>query len=287
MIRFTVAVGAMLASCGAAKAEESTETGYWSATVSAASVHSRGSDDQVQASLGVTCTFDNGYAGLTISHADTGRSLGVVSAVPARSTVLTLVGGLTRSNLTLDLYLSAGLRHFDRELVGPGGTRARIDASGNSLGAGLTISRALVLGESSWLVPYVAVDHFSVDVARSVTTAAGAVAIVKETSRGTSGSLGVALQQGLGNGAQHQLVPHAALIVSSDNSAYSPGAGGQSLVNLLAIRGGGTRDIWGEIGVSTALQLAPRLSLSLGATRTLGYAGPEVLTLQGGLTISL
>jgi hypothetical protein len=287
MLKYLVTAAAILLPVGTAKAEESAGDRAWSATISVASVHSGGSDDQLQGALGITRNFESGYAGMTISHADTGRSPGIIDAVPAKSTQVTLTGGLTRGNWSFDIYASAGNRHFDRELVGPGGSRARIDANGSSFGAGLTISRAVPVTETAWLLPYIAADHFSVDVARSVTTAAGALSVVKETSRGTSGSLGLAFQQSLGVDRSHSVAPYAAIIASSDNSAYAPGTGGQTLANLLAIRGGGRSDIWGELGATAALRLAPRLTLSLGATQTVGYLGPEVLTLQGGLTIGL
>lgn len=270
-----------------AMAEEAEAARDWTASVGGAAIISADADDQLQGSLAITRLFSSGYVGVSASHADTGRSPGVINAIPASSTQIALSGGLTRGAWSFDGYASAGRRDFDRELVGPNGSRARISTSGDSLGAGLSISHSFAMARSQWLTPSIAVDHFEVDIARTATTAGGAIASVRETSRGTSLTTGLAWQLGFGAADQHSVAPYAALVVSSDNSAYSPGSGGQALANLLAVRGGGVSDEWGEAGVSAALQLAPRLTLTLGAARTIGYIGPEITTLQTGLSLSL
>lgn len=257
----------------------------WSAAVSVAAVLSAAADDQLQATATISRQFAAGHLGISISHADTGRLPGILDAVPARATQISLSGGVIRGAWSIDGYLTAGRRHFERELVGPNGSRAQIRASGHSQGAGLSVGRSFSIGSRQWLTPYVAADLFSVDTARTVTTAAGASSLVRERNRGVSGTLGMAWHMPLSPTHPHSITPYAAMIVSSDNSAFSPGSGGQALANLLAVRGGGTRDLWSEAGANAALYIAPRVTLTVGAARTFGYTGPELVTVQGGLAM--
>jgi hypothetical protein len=243
-------------------------------------------DDQAHLGLSLTRQFGSSYVQLGVTHVDSGLALGVVNPVPAKVLQGTLAAGTSFDAFSLDGYVTLGDRNFEKELVGPGGQRATVEAGGTSFGIGIALTYDIPVGENGFLSPYVSLDYHAVDIARVVTVAGGNQLAITERREGWSGSLGLAYAHMFGEGGRHSISPYASWTVSSDNTAFAPGPGGIGLAQTMAVRGGGVKDQWGDLGISASFGLTDALRLRLSAAQTLGFEGPESTSLATGLSIA-
>lgn len=266
--------------------ESATPERNWRLSVSGGVTAIAEDDDQTHVGVSLTRQFGSSYVQLGVSHVDAGLALGVLNPVPAKVLQGTLAAGTSFDAFSLDGYVTLGDRNFEKELVGPGGQRATIEAGGTSFGAGLSLTYDIPVGENGFLSPYVGVDYHAVDIARQVTVAGGNQMAITERREGWSGSFGLAYAHMFGEGGRHSISPYAAWVVSSDNTAFAPGPGGIGLAQTMAVRGGGVEDQWGDLGLSASFALSDTLRLRLSAAQTVGFEGPESTSFAAGLSIA-
>lgn len=243
-------------------------------------------DDQTHVGATLTRQLGASYVQLGVTYVDAGLTLGVVNPVPAKVLQGTLAAGTSFDAVSLDGYVTLGDRNFEKELVGPGGQRATVEAGGSSLGAGLTLTYDLPAGNNGFLSPYASVDYHAVDIARVVTVSGGGQMAITERREGWSGSFGLAYAHMFGVDSQHTVSPYLSWTASSDNTAFAPGPGGIGLAQTMAVRGGGVSDEWFDLGLSASFALSDSMRLRLSASQTLGFEGPESTSLATGLSIA-
>lgn len=243
-------------------------------------------DDQTHIGLSLTRQFGASYVQIGVTHVDAGLALGVVNPVPAKVLQGTLAAGTSFDAFSFDGYVTLGDRNFEKELVGPSGQRATVEAGGTSFGAGVALTYDIPVGDNGFLSPYVGLDYHAVDIARVVTAGGGNQMAITERREGWSGSFGLAYAHMFGEGGRHSISPYAAWTVSSDNTAFAPGPGAIGLAQTMAVRGGGVKDQWCDLGLSASIALSDRLRLRASAAQTLGFEGPESTSLSAGLSIA-
>jgi Autotransporter beta-domain len=257
----------------------------WRASLNAgATLYSQDEDPQF-ASLSLAREFEKGFIQLSVSAVRGGVTQGVLNAVPVNSETVSLSGGRSFGDLSVDGYLSLGQRRFDTEVFERLGRRVTINSDGSSFAVGAGLSYDVMLGESVIASPFLAVDYDRIDVGRAVTLPGGEVTTVKSREDGVTGSAGVALQTLFGPDAQHSFGVNAAFVATSNSSATRSGTGSGTISRIVAARNvPGQSDEWAEVGASASFALSQDISLNLNANRTLGFAGPEATSLIAGLS---
>jgi outer membrane autotransporter protein len=257
----------------------------WRASINAgATLYSQDEDPQF-ASLSLAREFEQGFIQLSVSAVRGGVTQGVLNAVPVNSETLSLSGGRSFGDLSVDGYVSVGQRRFDTEVFERLGRRVTINSDGSSFAVGVGLSYDMMLGESVIASPFLAVDYDRIDVGRAVTLPGGEVTTVKSREDGVTGSAGVALQTLFGPDAQHSFGVNAAFVATSNSSATRSGTGSGTISRIVAARNvPGQSDEWAEVGASASFALSQDISLNLNANRTLGFAGPEATSLIAGLS---
>jgi outer membrane autotransporter protein len=257
----------------------------WRASLNAGvTVYSQDEDPQF-ASLSLAREFEQGFIQLSVSAVRGGVTQGVLNAVPVNSETVSLSGGKSFGDLSVDGYVSLGQRRFDTEVFERLGRRVTINSDGSSFAVGGGLSYDVMLGESVIASPFLAVDYDRIDVGRAVTLPGGEVTTVKSREDGVTGSAGVALQTLFGPDAQHSFGVNAAFVATSNSSATRSGTGSGTISRIVAARNvPGQSDEWAEVGASASFALSQDISLNLNANRTLGFAGPEATSLIAGLS---
>ncbi len=257
----------------------------WRASVNAgATLYSQDEDPQF-ASLSLAREFEQGFIQLSVSAVRGGVTQGVLNAVPVNSETVSVSGGRSFGDFSVDGYVSLGQRSFDTEILERLGRRVTINSDGSSFGIGGGMSYDAVLGESVIVSPFLAVDYDRIDVGRAVTLPGGDITTVKSREDGVTGSAGVALQTLFGPDAQHSFGVNAAFVATSNSSATRSGTGSGTISRIVAARNvPGQSDEWAEVGASASFALSQDISLNLNANRTLGFAGPEATSLIAGLS---
>jgi Autotransporter beta-domain len=257
----------------------------WRASVNAgATLYSQDEDPQF-ASLSLAREFEQGFIQLSVSAVRGGVTQGVLNAVPVNSETVSISGGRSFGDLSVDGYVSLGQRSFDTEILERLGRRVTINSDGSSFGIGGGMSYDAVLGESVIVSPFLAVDYDRIDVGRAVTLPGGDITTVKSREDGVTGSAGVALQTLFGPDAQHSFGVNAAFVATSNSSATRSGTGSGTIGRIVAARNvPGQSDEWAEVGASASFALSQDVSLNLNANRSLGFAGPEATSLIAGLS---
>ncbi|MFK7840839.1 MAG: hypothetical protein AB8B54_01120 [Sphingorhabdus sp.] len=272
-----------------ALASESDSESQWRVGFSGGATLAGDVDDQTYASASITRNIDDGYVQLSATLVDAGDAQGLIFAVPASSQQLRLSGGIGLDEVSLDAYISIGRRKFDDELIGDDGNAIIVNSNGNIFGIGGSATYDLAVGEHGFLSPSIAVDFNSVDIGRAAMLASGRLATVEEKEEGVSGALSLTYTHLFGHDANHGISPHVALVASSNSTAFSPGsnAGGSRMAQLVAIRNQpGQGDVWAEFGASASFAVTDQLRLSLFATQSIGFLGPEATSLGGGISLA-
>lgn len=268
-------------------AEEKNEH-HWLVSISGGATLVGDVDDQTYASASITRNIGNGYVQLSGTLVDAGDAQGLIFAVPASSQQLRVSGGIGLGDVSLDGYVSAGRRIFDDELIGNDGNPIIVNSDGNIFGIGGSATYDLAIGESGFLSPSIEIDFNSVDIGRAVTLSSGRQATVEEKEKGVSGTLSLTYTHLFGEDAGHSFGPYAALVISSNSTALSPGSnsGSARMAQFVATRNQpGEGDTWAEFGASASFALGDRLRLSLFATQSAGFVGPEATSLGAGISL--
>ena len=257
----------------------------WRASVNAGATLYAQDEDPQFASLSLAREFEQGFIQLSVSAVRGGVTQGVLNAVPVNSETVSISGGRSFGDLSVDGYVSLGQRSFDTEILERLGRRVTINSDGSSFGIGGGMSYDAVLGESVIVSPFLAVDYDRIDVGRAVTLPGGDITTVKSREDGVTGSAGVALQTLFGPDAQHSFGVNAAFVATSNSSATRSGTGSGTIGRIVAARNvPGQSDEWAEVGASASFALSQDVSLNLNANRSLGFAGPEATSLIAGLS---
>jgi hypothetical protein len=272
-----------------ALASENESESQWRVGISGGATLVGDVDDQTYASASITRNIGEGYVQLSGTLVDAGDAQGLIFAVPASSQQLRLSGGVGLDEVGLDAYISIGRRKFDDELIGNDGNRVIVNSNGNIFGIGAAATYDLAVGENGFLSPSIAVDFNSVDIGRVAVLPSGRQAAVEEKEGGISGTLSLTYTHLFGEEADHGVSPYVALVASSNSTAFSPGGniGGARMTQLVAVRNQpGQGDVWTEFGASASFAMTDQLRLSLFATQSIGFVGPEVTSLGGGISLS-
>jgi outer membrane autotransporter protein len=257
----------------------------WRASVNAgATLYSQDEDPQF-ASLSLAREFEKGFIQLSVSAVRGGVTQGILNAVPVNSETVSVSGGRSFGDFSVDGYVSLGQRRFDTEVLERLGRRVTINSDGSNFAIGGGMSYDAVLGESVIVSPFLAVDYDRIDIGRAVTLPGGDITTVKSREDGVTGSAGIALQTLFGKDAQHSLGVNAAFVATSNSSATRSGTGSGTISRIVAARNvPGQSDEWAEVGANASFALSQDISLNFNANRTLGFAGPEATSLIAGLS---
>lgn len=279
-------IGIVAATCLTPLAQAHAEDdNNWRASVNAGATLYSDDEDPSFASLSLAREFEQGYIQLSVSAVRGGVTQGVLNAVPVNSETLSVSGGRSFGDLSIDGYIAFGQRRFDTEVFERLGRRVTINSDGSSFAIGGGLSYDLMLSDSVIASPFLAVDYDRIDIGRAVTLPAGEVTTVKSREDGVTGSAGVALQSLFGPDGQHSFGVNAAFVATSNSSATRSGTGSGTISRIVAARNvPGQSDEWAEVGASAVFALSQEISLNLNANRTLGFAGPEATSLTVGLS---
>lgn len=257
----------------------------WRASMNAGATLYANDEDPSYASLSLAREFEQGFIQLSVSAVRGGVTQGVLNAVPVNSETVSVSGGRSFGDVSVDGYVALGKRRFDTEVFERLGRRVTINSDGSSFAIGGGLSYDLMLSDSVIASPFLAVDYDRIDIGRAVTLPAGEVTTVKSREDGVTGSAGVALQSLFGPDGQHSFGVNAAFVATSNSSATHSGTGSGTISRIVAARNvPGQSDEWAEVGASAAFALSQDISLNLNANRTLGFAGPEATSLTAGLS---
>lgn len=277
-----IAAATTLTPLAQARAEDDNN---WRASVNAGATLYANDEDPSYASLSLAREFEQGFIQLSISAVRGGVTQGVLNAVPVNSETVSVSGGRSFGDVSVDGYVALGKRRFDTEVFERLGRRVTINSDGSSFAIGGGLSYDLMLSDSVIASPFLAVDYDRIDIGRAVTLPAGEVTTVKSREDGVTGSAGVALQSLFGPDGQHSFGVNAAFVATSNSSATRSGTGSGTISRIVAARNvPGQSDEWAEVGASAAFALSQDISLNLNANRTLGFAGPEATSLTAGLS---
>ncbi len=270
-----------------AYAAEDAQDKRWEIGVSGGTTLIGDGDDQFYIAGSITREIGDAYIGISASFTDPSETQGLLRAVPARTQQITVIGGIGLNAVSIDGRISLGRRKFDTESLGSDGNVVLVDSSGEIFGAGLSLTYDIPVGENGFFSPSISADYDSVDIGRLATTPGGRLLTVEEREDGVSGALAFSYVHLFGKAAAHSAGPYVAVVASSNSTVFSPGIGGERMAQLAAIRNApGQGDIWMEVGGSASFGLSDNLRLSLSATQTLGFIGPEATSLGAGLSIS-
>lgn len=280
-------LGIMAATCltplAAAYAEDGPD---WRASVNAGVTLYANDEDPNFASLSLAREFEQAFIQLSVSAVRGGVTQGVLDAVPVNSETISLSGGHSFGDFSLDGYVALGQRRFDTEVFERLGRRVTISGDGSSFAVGGGLSYDAVVSDSVVASPFLAVDYDRIDIGRAVTLPGGEITTVQSSEDGVTGSAGVALQKLFGPRAQHSFGVNAAFVATSNSSATRSGTGNGTVSRVVAARNiPGQSDEWTEVGASGSFALSEKMRLNLNGSRTIGFAGPEATSLIAGLSL--
>lgn len=252
----------------------------WRLGISGGTTLFSGDEDPQFASIALARDFEQGYVEIGVSMVRGGVTQGLLNAVPVDSEAVTVSGGRSFGDISLDGYVSLGQRRFKPETL-PGG-RVTINSDGSSFAVGGALTYEAALSDTVILSPFVAVDYDKVDIGRAVRLPGGDVRTVKSQEDGVTGSIGASLQKLFGD---HSIGVNAAFVATSNSSASRSGAAGDTISRIVAARNvPGQSDEWAELGASASFAIAKKWRLNLNTNRTFGFAGPEATSLTTGLS---
>lgn len=252
----------------------------WRLGISGGTTLYSGDEDPQFASIALARDFEQGYVEIGVSILRGGVTQGLLNAVPVDSEAVTVSGGRSFGDISLDGYVSLGQRRFKPETL-PGG-RVTINSDGSSFAVGGALTYEAALSDTVILSPFVAIDYDKVDIGRAVRLPGGDVRTVKSQEDGVTGSLGASLQKLFGD---HSIGVTGAFVATSNSSASRSGTGTDTISRIVAARNvPGESDEWAELGASASFAIAEKWRSNLNANRTFGFAGPEATSLTAGLS---
>jgi outer membrane autotransporter protein len=189
--------------------------------------------------------------------------------------------------VSLDGYVSLGRRKFAPEAFQrANGTAIAIASNGKTSGIGASLTYDASIGKHLFLSPFVALDYARIDTARAFTLPNGGLISQKEKQDGVTGSIGASLQLLFGKDDAHSLGPYAALVSSSNATAYSRGSAPAAMARLLGtLDAAGRKDSWGEYGATASFKLAKPLRIDVSVVRTAGFIGSESTSASAGVRV--
>lgn len=278
---------AVPAQAGDTDTREARKTEDWSVAASGGATLSDGGGEQPFVRFGVTRFVGEGYVRASVTRFSTRQGAGLAGAVPASTWQATLAGGYRFGAVSIDGYGALGWRRFEREAYRrETGGAIEIDSNGRTASAGLTLSYEARLGENTLLVPHISGDISRVDIARAVNVVPRGTFAQKERQSGTTGSIGATLDRALARHGGHRAGVYAAFVATSNSAvalrSETPLAA-TALFGPLDVPG--SKDSWGEYGLSATVRLSRALRLDLNAIRTAGLRGGESTSLSAGLRL--
>lgn len=256
----------------------------WTIGISGGVTSIEGNSDQQFGSISLSRDFGDAYAGISLTHVDSGNVAGLINAVPASTTEMGLNAGTSFDALSFDGYLSVGKRNFDVESIERNGLMASISSSGNAFGIGGAINYDIPLSNSIFLTPSVAVDYNELDTARIVQGPSGQQVAIENNENGVTGTFGLAAQKIFGNSGNHVGALLANIVTTSNTTSFNPGTSQSAVLRALATRDQpGQKDSWAEIGGAVSLAVAPKLRLDISALQTIGFLDTDATSVSLGL----
>ncbi|MEO9469861.1 autotransporter domain-containing protein [Parasphingorhabdus sp.] len=259
----------------------------WTIGISGGATAIEGNSDQHFGSFSVSRDFGDAYAGISLTHVDSGDVPGLINAVPASTTEVGLNAGTSFEALSFDVYLSVGKRNFDVESIERNGLMASISSSGNAFGIGGAVNYDIPLSTSIFLTPSIAVDYNELDTARIVQGPTGQQVAIENNENGVTGTFGLAAQKIFGNDSDHVGAILANVVTTSNTTSFNPGTSQSAVLRALATRDQpGQKDSWAEIGGAVSLAVAPQLRLDISALQTIGFLDTDATSVSVGLRYS-
>lgn len=261
----------------------------WAVAVDGGTTFGGGLGNQPFVSLSLTRNLDDNYVRVSVSQISADTNARTAIFVPATTRLVRLSGGLALGDFTLEGYGTFGDRAFDaRNVRRANNTTINISSSGSIAGGGASLTYDLALSERLFLSPYVAIDYSRITTARVVTgTGLANPLLLNESQSGVTGSGGATLQYVFGPKDRHLLAfTGSALTTSNDASVNRSNATGATGNALGVLNGNGVSDTWGEIALTGSFGLNDRLSFTVNAVRTLGFAIGDTTSISGGLRLA-
>jgi Autotransporter beta-domain len=247
------------------------------------SLENRG--DQPFASLSLTRNIGDGYVRITAMHVDSRDGEGLLGAVPAKTNIVSLGGGIGLGAISLDGYASVGWRKFAGEkFQRRTGQSIIITSNGDTAAVGASVTYDIPLGSHGFLSPFISVDYSRVDTARAIV--APVIGLISRTEKqdGVTGTLGTTATYMFGNNQAQSVGGYAAFVTSSNTTSYNRGTSPIAAARALgALDVPGMKDSWGEYGATASFSLTQPLRLDLSVIRTVGFAGSESTSGSVGL----
>ena len=163
----------------------------WRASVNAGATLYEQDEDPQFASLSLAREFEQGFIQLSVSAVRGGVTQGILNAVPVNSETVSVSGGRSFGDFSVDGYVSLGQRSFDTEVFERLGRRVTINSDGSSFAVGGGLSYDLMLNDTVIASPFLAVDYDRIDIGRAVTLPGGDITTIKSREDGVTGSAGV------------------------------------------------------------------------------------------------
>lgn len=257
----------------------------WSVSASGGATLSDGGSEQPFVRFGVTRFVGEGYVRASATRFSTREGAGLAGAVPASTWQATLAGGYRFGAVAVDGYAALGWRKFDREAYRrETGGAIEIDSTGKTASVGLTLSYEASLGENTVLVPNISVDASRVDIARAVNVVPRGTFAQNERQSGTTGSIGLSLDHTFARHGGHRAGVYTAFVATSNSAVAIRSETPLAATSLFGPQDlPGSKDSWGEYGISATLRLSRVLRLDVNAIRTAGLRGGESTSLSAGL----
>jgi hypothetical protein len=277
MIKHAATAALMLGCAAQALAQEPDDGRDWTLSLSGGTSMVEARGDQPFASIGITRSFGDGYVRVSGTYFDTRDGQGVLGAVPAKTSQVTLAGGVSFGAVSIDAYGTLGKRTFGAETYERRtGRPITIASNGKTAALGASLTYDLPVGGNGFVSPFVALDWSRVDTARAINVPTLGLISQKEKQAGTTGTLGATAQLLFGPDSGHSAGLYGAFVTSSNTTAYNRGASPIAAARVLGASDlPGIKDSWGEIGATASVRLAKPLRLDLSVIRTLGFAGAE------------
>lgn len=243
--------------------------------------------DQQFGSISVTRDLGDSYVGLSVTYVDSGVVPGLVTAIPASTTELTLSAGTAFDALALDGFVSFGKRDFDVEAVERNGQTASISSDGDAFGIGVAASYDIAVGDRTFLTPSIGVDYNELDIARIVQGPTGQSVAIGNKEDGVTGTFGLTGQKIFGSKDNHVVAIIANVVTTSNTTSFNPGTSQSAVLRALATREQpGQKDSWGEIGGALSFGLGNNLRFDISALQTLGFLDSDATSVSAGLRFS-
>jgi Autotransporter beta-domain len=260
----------------------------WSISLSGGTTSLENRGDQPFASLSLTRNIGDGYVSLTTTHVDSRDGEGLLGAVPAKTNMVSLGGGIGLGAISLDGYASIGWRRFGGEsFQRRTGQSITVTSNGNTAAIGASVTYDAPLGDHVLISPFISVDYSRVDTARAIIGPVVGLIARTEKQDGVTGALGTTATYMFGPDHAHSVGGYAAFVTSSNTTSYNRGTSPIAAARVLgALDVPGMKDSWGEYGATASFRLAQPLRLDLSVIRTVGFVGCESTSGSVGLRFS-